>query len=138
MLEVGNTTATALTAGAKIPFTTVFFNTNNRTSFDSTNNALVIRRRGIYKVGGSFVFTPTAAGTVSIAMYVNGSASPTAVSTFTATAGNTYTFTIPSKYIRTVPSTSGNTVPITFVVSADGTLDSANAFVFYNEVSNAE
>lgn len=138
MLEVGNTTATALTAGAKIPFSTVFFNTNNRTSFDSANNALVIRRRGIYKAGGSFVFTPTDAGEVSITMYVNGSAEPTAISTFTAVAGNTYTFTIPSKYIRTICSRCGNTVPITFVVSAAGTLISANAFVFYNEVSNAE
>ena len=138
MLEVGNTTATALTAGAKIPFTTVFFNTNNRTSFDQANNAMLIKKRGVYKAGGSFVFTPTAAGIVSIAMYVNGSASPTAVSTFTATTGNTYTFTIPSKYIRTISSNCGNTVPITFVVNADGTLNSANAFVFYNEASNAE
>lgn len=138
MLEVGNTTAIALTANAKIPFTTVFFNTNNRTAFDSANNALVIKRRGIYKAGGSFVFTPTDAGEVSITMYVNGSAEPTAVSTFTAVAGNTYTFTIPSKYIRTICSGCGNTVPITFVVSAAGTLISANAFVYYNEVSNAE
>lgn len=138
MLEVGNTTETALAANAKIPFTTVFFNTNNRTAFDSTNNALVIKRRGIYKAGGSFVFTPTAAGLVTISMFVNGSAVPTAVSSFTAVAGNTYTFTIPSKYIRTVSSNCGNTVPITFVVNADGTLNSANAFVFYNEASNAE
>lgn len=138
MLEVGNTTETALAANAKIPFTTVFFNTNNRTAFDSTNNALVIKRRGIYKAGGSFVFTPTAAGLVTISMFVNGSDVPTAVSSFTAVAGNTYTFTIPSKYIRTVSSNCGNTVPITFVVNADGTLNSANAFVFYNEASNAE
>lgn len=138
MLEVGNTTSTALTAGAKIPFTTVFFNTNNRTSFDSTNNALVIRRRGLYKVGGSFVFTPTAAGTVTIQMFTNGNAQPTAVSTFTAVAGNTYTFTIPSKYIRTVSSSTGSTVPITFTVSAAGTLTSANAFVYYNETVNEQ
>lgn len=138
MLEVGNTTETALVANAKIPFTTVFFNTNNRIAFDSTNNALVIKRRGIYKAGGSFVFTPTAAGLVTISMFVNGSDVPTAVSSFTAVAGNTYTFTIPSKYIRTVSSNCGNTVPITFVVNADGTLNSANAFVFYNEASNAE
>ena len=71
-------------------------------------------------------------------MYVNGSASPTAISTFTAVAGNTYTFTIPSKYVRTVPSINGSTVPITFVVNAAGTLSSANAFVYYNETSNAE
>lgn len=133
MLEVGNTTSTALTAGATIPFTTVFFNTNNRTAFNSSTNALTIKRRGIYKAGGSFVFTPTAAGTVTIQMYVNGTAQPTAVSTFTAVAGNTYTFTIPSKYIRVIPSGTSSTVPITFTVSADGTLTSANAFVYYNE-----
>jgi hypothetical protein len=138
MLEVGNTTATALTAGAKIPFTTVFFNTNSRTSFDSANNALLIKKRGVYKAGGNFVFTPTAAGVVSIAMYVNGSSVPTAISSFTATAGSAYTFTIPSKYIRTVPSTTGSTVPITFVVSGAGTLASANAFVYYNESADFE
>lgn len=138
MLEVGNTTSTTLTAGATIPFTTVFFNTNNRTSFNSSTNALTIRRRGIYKAGGSFVFAPTAAGTVTIQMYVNGSSQPTAVSTFTAVAGNTYTFTIPSKYIRIVQSNSGSTVPITFTVSAAGTLTSANAFVYYNETVNEQ
>ena len=138
MLEVGNTTATVLAANEKIPFNTVFINTNNRTSFDQANNAMLIKKRGVYKAGGSFVFTPTAAGLASIAMYVNGSAVPTAVASFTAVAGNTYTFTIPSKYIRTVPSGVGNTVPITFVTSVDGTLVSANAFVYYNEVSNAE
>ena len=138
MLEVGNTTATVLTANEKIPFNTVFINTNNRTSFDQANNAMLIKKRGVYKAGGSFVFTPTAAGLASIAMYVNGSAVPTAVASFTAVAGNTYTFTIPSKYIRTVPSGVGNTVPITFVVSADGTLDSANAYVYYNETVNEQ
>ena len=138
MLEVGNTTAMVLAANEKIPFNTVFINTNNRTSFDQVNNAMLIKKRGVYKAGGSFVFTPTAAGLASIAMYVNGSAVPTAVASFTAVAGNTYTFTIPSKYIRTVPSGVGNTVPITFVTSVDGTLVSANAFVYYNEVSNAE
>ena len=138
MLEVGNTSTTALTANDKIPFKTVFFNTNNRTSFDSANNALVIKRRGIYKVGGSFVFTATNAGNVSISMYVNGVAKPTAVSTFTAIAGSTYTFTIPSKYIKAIPSVSGSTISITFVVSADGTLDSANAYVYYNETVNEQ
>ena len=129
MLEVGNTTSTAVAANGKIPFTTVFFNTNNKTSFDSVNNSLNIRRPGIYNVGGSFVFTPTAAGTVSISMQVSGATSPTAVATFTADAGSTYTFNIPSKYIRTVASTAGS-VPITFVASAAGTLTSANAFVY--------
>lgn len=129
MLEVGNTSSTAIAAGGKIPFTTVFFDTNNKAFFDSANNSLNIRRPGIYNVGGSFVFTPTAAGPVTISMLVNGTASPTALATFTAVAGSTYTFNIPSRYIRTVAS-SGGSVPITFVASAAGTLTSANAFVY--------
>lgn len=133
MLEVSNTTSTDLTSGAKIPFTNVLFNTNDRTSFDSANNALVIRKAGIYKVGGSFIFAPTEAGLTTISMFVNGEAVPTATSSFTAIAGSTYTFTIPSKYIKTVPSTTNSTVPITFVVNGAGTLSSANAYVFYNE-----
>lgn len=129
MLEVGNTNEVALVAGSKIPFSTVFFNTNCKTAFDSANNSLNIRRPGIYNAGGSFVFTPTAAGPVTVQMFVNGVESPTALATFTAVAGSTYTFNIPSRYIRTAASTSGQ-VPITFTVSAAGTLEKANAFVY--------
>lgn len=130
MLEVGNTTSTAIAAGGNIPFTSVLYNTNNKTTFDSTNNALIINRPGIYNVGGSFIFAPTDEGTASITMFVNGVAVPTAISTFTATAGNIYTFTIPSKYIRTIKANTGSTVSITFVSSVAGTLSSANAFVY--------
>lgn len=136
MLEVGNTTSTTLTANSVIPFTQVYLNTNNRTSFNSSSNALVIEKSGIYKVGGTFVFTPSVAGTANIYMYADGVAQPTAISSFTVANGQTYTFTIPSKYLNIINTRQVGTVPITFVVDTAGTLESANAFVYYNEKIN--
>lgn len=138
MLEVGNTaTSTTLTANSTIPFDKVFFNTNSRTSFNSTTNEMVIKKVGIYKVGGSFTFAPTTAGSVTVTMYVNGVAQPTAVSTIKTTAdAQTVTFVIPSKYLDIIPSNQNTTVPIKFVVSAAGVLSNANAFVYYNEGIN--
>lgn len=136
MLEVGNSTSVELQANQVIPFNTVFFNTNDRTFFDESKNALTIKKSGIYKVGGNFVFVPSANGIAKISMYVNGVEFPTAQSTQTVVSGNTYTFSIPSKYVKTIPYTNGSVVPITFVTNIGGTLNSANAYVYYNEKIN--
>lgn len=136
MLEVGNTTSTVLTANQTIPFTTVFFDTNNKMAFKPSANALSILKKGIYTVGGTFVVTPSSTGVMTITMYANGIEQPTALSRMSVASGGTYTFTIPSKYIETISSTNRNTVDITFVTDTGCSLVSANAYVYYNEKVN--
>jgi len=133
MVEVGNNTSVSLTANQVIPFNTNTFDTNNRISFDQSTNSIVITKTGKYEVNGSFIFSPTNAGLVTITAYANGVAIPFDFSSFTATATDVYTFTLPQKLINVVTAQSGNVVRITFVTNAEGTLTNALASVNYVE-----
>ena len=131
MLEVGTTTQVELTANQVIPFTTVLYDTNDDSHFDSTSNALTIDKSGYYTAKGIFTFAPTEAGDASVYLYINGSSSPTVTATFTTSAENQkVSFVIPSKVIRTIPTFADTSVPVTFVVSPAGTLYNANASLF--------
>jgi len=130
MLEVGNTTETQLTANQVIPFTTVSYDTNTDTHFDSTKNALTIDKSGYYVISGNFVFEPSGEGDASILLYVNGSEVPVSTATFTVGASaQKINFVIAPKVIKTIPTFADTSVPITFVVSTDGTLYNANALL---------
>lgn len=133
MIEVINNTTVSLLANAQIPFTTNTFDTNNRMYFDASNNSIVITKVGKYEINGSFIYSPTSSGIVSITAYANGVAIPCDICSFTSTADSTYTFTLPQKIINVIQATSGNVVAITFTVNLDGTLTNAVASVKYVE-----
>lgn len=130
MLEIGNNTETELTIGQTVPFSTVYFDTNLDSHFESASNSMIIDKSGYYIVDGSFVFAPTVAGDASVYLYVNGEIEPSVTSTFTtAVANQKVTFTISDKVIKTIPTFSSSNVPIRFVVSVAGTLYNANALL---------
>lgn len=126
MLTVVNTTVTALTANATIPIGNVKVRTNKDTILADGN--IAIQRPGTFEVLGTFVFTATAAGDVTVQMQSDGAAVPGALATITATEGQTITLATQGT-VQTRQSTPGAQVPITWKVSAAGSLISATASV---------
>ena len=119
MIEVLNKTSTALTAGQNIPLGGVSAKSNNNATL--ADNTIQINQVGYYNVIGQFVLTATAAGTITVQLYVNGNAVEGAYSSATVAEGDTVTLDL-SKAIKVIPSTAYNRATVSYQTSTASTL----------------
>lgn len=125
MLQLINTTSSAVVAGGKIP-ASVDFNTNpNIVGYDPATNEIIFNQPGIYQVTATVVYTATAAGANTISAFSSTSAAAVAgmISSFTTGAADEIaTYTI-NKNVRIAPTYGGNRAQMNFVASGAGTVN---------------
>ena len=111
-------TSGTYTANANIPLT-LSQSTNSKASL--SNNTILLKTTGIKDIKANVVFTPTAAGTVTLSLYANGTAIGGAVYTETVADSGTATFII-NDAVKVVNNLSGDVANISLQLDAAGTL----------------
>ena len=111
-------TGGAYTANTNIPLT-LSLSTNSKTSL--SNNTILLKTPGIKDIKANVVFTPTAAGTITLSLLANNTAVSGAVYTATVATDGTATFMI-NDAVRVINNSSGNIANISLQLNVDGTL----------------
>lgn len=118
-IYVANTTAQTLSAGATIALGTIIRRFGNNTrcctpTVNLVNNGITLNESGYYKVNVRVTDAPTAAGTVTVTLFQDGSAIPGAVSSNTAAAATNPTSVTAGAIVRVIGcSTSTITAVLT-------------------------
>ena len=105
-------------ANTNIPLT-LNLSTNSKAIL--SNDTILLKTTGIKDIKANVVFTPTAAGTVTLSLLANGTAISGAVYTTTVATDGTATFMI-NDAIKIVNNTSGSVANISLQLNAVGTL----------------
>ena len=86
-----------------------------------SNNTILLKTTGIKDIKANVVFTPTAAGTITLSLYANGTAISGAVYTETVADSGTATFII-NDAVKVVNNLSGDVANISLQLDVAGTL----------------
>ena len=132
MIQVYNNVNTSVVAGGIIPFSGSI-NRRGCSALFSSPNTIKLTQKGSYLINASFTYLPTAAGTVTISMVVNGVTSTINIgSSSTSTAGSPVNITIPS-LIRVNSSNNcpcvDNETTISYIANVAGTISNSNVVV---------
>ena len=111
-------TSGTYTANTNIPLT-LSQSTNSKASL--SNNTILLKTTGIKDIKANVVFTPTAAGTITLSLYANGTAISGAVYTETVADSGTATFII-NDAVKVVNNLSGDVANISLQLDVAGTL----------------
>lgn len=111
-------TSGTYTANTNIPLI-LSQSTNSKASL--SNNTILLKTTGIKDIKANIVFTPTAAGTVTLSLYANGTAISGAVYTETVADSGTATFII-NDAVKVVNNLSGDVANISLQLDTAGTL----------------
>lgn len=132
MIQVYNNVNTSVVAGGIIPFSGSI-NRRGCSALFSSPNTIKLTQKGSYLINASFTYLPTAAGTVTISMVINGVTSTINVgSSSTSTAGNPVNISIPA-LIRVNCNNNccaiDNDTEIKYIVSVAGIISSSEVVV---------
>lgn len=132
MIQVYNNVNTAVLAGGTIPFSGAINRRGCSATFDSPNT-INLNSKGIYFITASFTYLPTATGTVTISMVINGVTSTINVASESAsTESAPINITIPA-LVKVTDNNNcccvDNATTISFIVNVAGTISNSNVVV---------
>ena len=130
-IDTYSTSAQSVIANQSIDFQANTFLCGNGIVHAPGTSVVAIQQCGEYFIAADVVFTPTAAGAVTMQLYNNGVAVSGATATVQGTADEAATFNI-TKAIQVLCSCNcvNNSANLSVSFSAAGTVNSANLTVF--------
>ena len=116
-----------------LPFDTLVCNTNNKTAWNGTNNAVAMRRAGRYNTACTAVIVNTAASTVTLALLANGTPIQGDFVALDITGAGNHTLTLDVPVL--VQAASGADSSLQWAITTTSALTLANALASVQAIS---